>query len=402
MSLYANNAVDGRVTQLSVASAPEYTIMIIAGEASGDIHGANLVQAMKQEMPHVSFFGTGGEHMKAAGVQLMYDLSELAVLGLVEVLKKLMTFRRIFRHLVTLLSQERPDAVILIDYPGFNIRFAQRAKLLGIPVHYYISPQLWAWLPSRIKKIKKSVDSMTVIFKFEKDFYTSYGMSVDFFGHPLVDALEAPFSRDTALSRLGLAVSDTVIGLFPGSRKQEVLRILPAMLETAKLIREKDSRIKVAISIAHDMVKPVIQQCVQASGIQDILFIERDRHYALVNACSLALVASGTITLEMAFYTVPCIIMYRVSFITWLIGRFLIRVPALGLVNLLSEKPFIPEFIQHAIKPRVIAQEVWCLLQDTERTDTMRRNLAIVKQGLGEKGASVKAAHALLERIYSK
>jgi len=374
-------------------------ILIIAGEPSADLFGASLIKAILAKSPDIKFIGMGGELMKAADADLYYDLGKISVIGFAEVIKKLPLYKKIFKDLSAKLDSEKPDAVILIDYPGFNLSFAKEAKKKRIPVIYYISPQVWAWHKSRIKTIKKLVDKMLVLFEFEKDLYKQYGIDATFVGHPLVDVVKTTIldvgDRHACPLRFGLDPAKKTIALLPGSRKTEVKKVLPVMLKSAEIIAEKQKNIQFIIIKSSIVDRNIYEDIVGARCSVPLHIVDHDRYDAI--ACSdFALVASGTATLETAILGVPMALVYKVSFLTWLLARILIKIPYIGLVNVVAGEKIIPEFIQFGASPKKIAQECTDIMQSPARISKIKIALALVRKKLGPPGASANAASEVL------
>ncbi len=382
--------------------------MMIAGESSGDLHGGQLALALKKIRPQVQMFGLGGTAMRQAGVEILADPTSIAVIGLVEVLRHLSTFRDLFRQAVTVLDERRPDLVVLIDYPGFNLRFAQEVKRRGIRLIYYISPQLWAWDPGRIHTIKKLVDRMLVVFPFEKGLYERAGVPVTFVGHPLLDLVKPTLPRLEALQRLGLQDGLPIIGLLPGSREVEVRRILPVLLAAGERLRESlPSTARFVLIKAPHLSWDLYRESLNRSNLNPKVVERWD--YDCIHACDLVLVASGTATLECALLDRLMLIIYKTSWPTYLISRLVIRIPMIGLVNvvasadsssgLIADRKIAPELIQRNASPGKIAQAVMELWQSADRRQEMKSAFQKIKQGLGDPGASERAAQVILEEL---
>jgi len=367
--------------------------MILAGEVSGDIHGGHLVRELKKSLPDMEFIGMGGSQLEKEGVHLLYHLKDLAVMGLTEVIRKYFHFRRIFYHLAQVLKKERPVALILIDYPGFNVRFARIAKKVGIPVIYYISPQIWAWAKWRRRIIARRVDKMFVIFPFEKSFYQGTGLNVEYVGHPLVDKL-GPSSGPVPSSgkREG---QELVVGLLPGSRTHEVERLFPLMVEVAKILRQELPQIHFLASAVNENLHQMMKK--EEKGLP--LEVFKGEASEIMKRSNLVLVASGTATLESALLLTPMVIVYKVSFLTWLLARMLIRLPYIGLVNIVGEKKIVPEFIQFSAKAQAIADEVSSILRSPEKVERIKKELSLVKAAIGAKGASQRAAQGIVQYL---
>ena len=369
-------------------------VVIVAGEASADLHGSNLVKAMKHLDPDIKFRGIGGKKMERAGVKLLFSSSDMAVVGLTEVLSRFQTIVRASKKLKSTLKDKRPDLLILIDYPDFNIHIAGIAKRLQIPVLYYISPQVWAWRKRRVKKISRRVDRMAVILPFEEEFYRRRGMKVDYVGHPLLDAFEG---KKTDHDSLLPEFRYPVVGLLPGSRKEEIRNLLPVMVEATGLLGRRYSDMRCVLPLAPTIDPEFVESFIHNSPVE-IKVIQGDVHEVL-SACDAALVASGTATLDAAIMCVPMAIAYKVSLVSYWLGRMLIKVPYIGLVNLIAGEEVVPELIQHEVTAERLAREVEIILEDRELRLKMKDKLKRVKEGLGKGGASERTAGIALEMM---
>jgi len=370
-------------------------LFIIAGEPSGDFHAANLIKAILSKNQNIRFLGMGGELMKAAGAVLYYNIGRISVIGFSEVINKLALYKKIAVDLASKLIYEKPDAVILVDYPGFNIPFAKLAKKINIPVIYYISPQVWAWDQGRIEILKSVVDKMLVFFKFEKTLYEKHSMNVSFVGHPLVETVKTSMSKENALKHFGLNPQGKIIALLPGSRKTEVAKVLPIMLKTCCRLRSVNGDTQFILIKSPIISDSIYEKILKKSNLK-INIISQKRHDA-VSCADFALVASGTATLETAMLKVPMALVYKVSFITWLIARLLIRIPYIGLVNIVAGEKIVPEFIQFGARPKKIAGECLKILQSPAVLSEMRNKLSGLKFSLGPEGASSNAANEVLK-----
>lgn len=363
-------------------------VLMVAGEASGDLHGGGVVRELLRLRPGTSVFGIGGDRMRGAGMELVHHIGEMAFMGFAEVLRNLPFIRRVERELEELLRRRRPDVVVLIDYPGFNLRFARTAKRHGIPVLYYISPQVWAWHRSRVRTMRRRVDAMKVVFPFEEAIYRAEGIDVEFVGHPLVDALGDAGPRNDVLRRHGLDPAGRVLGLFPGSRKQEIERILPAVGETALALHRKLG-VQAALGLAPALDEDLVRSRLPA-GLP-VRIVHGDTH-GLMQHADAAIVTSGTATLEAGWYGTPMAVVYKTSPVTYAIGRTLVDVPAIGLVNIVAGKTIVREFIQGGCAPGPLGAEMERLLTDADYADGMRRELAVIRERLGPPGASARVA----------
>jgi len=372
--------------------------MFVAGEASGDSHGAHLISALRALDPKINFTGLGGPQMQSAGLVLYEDLTKFAVVGFSEVLKHYSEFKRIFDQFVTRVEQLKPDAVVLIDYPGFNLRLAKVLKEKGFKVIYYISPQVWAWKENRVKLIQKYVDKMLVLFPFEKKFYTKHGLDVELVGHPLVDTVKATITKDDLLPSLGLDPNKLTIGLLPGSREKEVEKLLPVMAETAKQLYKEYPNMQFLVMKAPTISFHFLKSHLE--GTKELpLRIVPDRAYDGINACDVCIVASGTATLETAILKKPMVVVYKTSLITYFLAKSFIKIPYIGLVNVVAGKKIVPECIQNEATPENIAREIKNIFTDEVKIADIKAELGKVKESLGQPGASERAARKILEII---
>ncbi|MCZ6776542.1 MAG: lipid-A-disaccharide synthase [Ignavibacteria bacterium] len=367
-------------------------VMMIAGEASGDLHGSGVVRELKRRVPSIDVFGMGGDKMEAEGMELIYHMSSLCLMGFVEVLKNIPMIRSVEQKLERLLEQRKPAVVVLIDYPGFNLRFARKAKEHGVKVLYYISPQVWAWNKGRVKKMKRVVDKMDVVFPFEVDIYTQENIDVEFVGHPLAETLRSSCSRESFFQKHKFNVSNKLLGLFPGSRPQEIKDILPTLVAAASKLQRIHS-VQVAIGVAPNLSLDLYNRFTR--GDCSITLIENGT-YDLMEHSDAIIVASGTATLESGWFGTPMVVVYRTSPVTYFIGRLLVNVPHIGLVNIVARKPVVPEFVQHEMNPENLVNSVSRILQDEAYAQAMRTELSIVKKKLGAPGASGRVADGII------
>ena len=364
-------------------------LMVISGEASGDLHGGNVVQRLKLLRPDLEIIGTGGDNLAAAGARLFYRVEDLAVIGFSEVLKVYKHLKAVFDDLVRKLDEEKPDAVLLIDYPAFNLKFAGEAKKRGIKVIFYIAPQVWAWKKNRIHKIKALVDELIVLFPFEVDFFKKEGMKTHCFGHPLLDIAEPTLDRKDFIQKWQLSPTKKTISLLPGSRKNEIAKHLPLLCETAKQIARERDDIQFIYPLA-----PTVSKASVASDLYQknpsITLIEADTYNTIAHS-DLALVTSGTATLETAILKTPLIIIYKSSLVTYLIGKYMLRIKAIGLPNIIADREIVPED-PHFVSPGKIANWVNYYLTNGEAYLKIKQNLIELRSQLGEKGAYQKTA----------
>ncbi len=372
-------------------------ILIIAGEASGDLHGANLVREIKRLDSSLRFFGVGSKGMREAGVEMLADASEISVVGLTEVLLHIREIFGVMRRLKLFLRRERPDLLILIDFPDFNIRLGRAAKELGIPVLYYISPQVWAWRRGRIKQIARIVETMVVVFPFEVELYRTAGVDVRFVGHPLADVVRSEYSSTEARRRLGLDGSRPAVALLPGSRKKEIAGLLPDMLEAAALLKNSFPDLQFILPVAPTLDRDFVGGYV-AQGRVPVQIVD-GRVYDVLRASNAAIVASGTATLETGLMAVPMVIVYRVSRLSYLIGRMLVDAENVGLVNIVAGKRIVPELIQDEMTPQNIAAAVSRILSDPSYRREVEAGLERVRLTVGATGASARTAAVVMEQL---
>jgi len=370
-------------------------LAVVAGEASGDLHAAHVVRELRKLDPDLETFGIGGDLLGRQKMELIHHASELGMVGLFNVLRHLPMFMRIMRDLMERIERERPDAVLLVDYPGFNMRVAKRCKALGLRVVYFISPQIWAWRRGRVRHIAETVDHMIVLFPFEEEFYREHGVPVSYVGHPIIEQL-AGVRRAPRKDALRVA-------LLPGSRKMEVETLLPAMLDAvAALKRGADvssaqpinvnAFIVQAPTIEHERLEQIVRK-----KNADVPILPHDRGEAIA-AADVALTSSGTATLECAVLGTPTIVMYRLSRLTYLAALKLVKVPFFSLVNIVAEKEVVPELIQQDVNGERIAAEVRRMIEPANY-ERITRELAEVRARLGEEGASRRAAEAIMSVV---
>ena len=365
-------------------------IMIIAGEASGDLHGSKLVLAMREKNGHLFFCGIGGQALRDAGVKIIVDASQLAVVGISEVFSKMPGLFRGMSVAKKLLKSLKPDLLIIIDFPDFNLHIAGAAKKLVIPVLYYISPQVWAWRPGRVKKIRKIVDHVAVILPFEEKFFRKHQIQATFVGHPLLDThllLEESSNEKNA-------EDIPVIGLLPGSRDREIAKLLPVMLQSARILLERDKNMKFIVSVAPSMERKFVETIVEEHRGEYDFELVSDTVENVLKRCRLAVVASGTVTLEAAIFGIPMIIIYKVSPFTYWLGRMLVRsrVKNFGLVNLIAGREISPELLQGEVSSEKIADMAFEMLNDASKLEKTRNELLGIKDMLGGAGASKRVA----------
>ena len=369
---------------------PSKQIMIVAGEQSGDLHGSNLVKAMHDIDPALRFYGIGGRRMRDAGVELMADAADMAVVGLTEVAGKLGMILGVLRRMKQALKERKPALLILIDYPDFNLLLGKAAKKSGVRIFYYISPQIWAWRKGRIEKIRRIVDKMAVILPFEEPFYRQAGMDVAFVGHPLLDVVQRKYARPEALRRFDLREGITTVGLLPGSRKGEAARLLPVMLKAAAILMRRRPPVQFVLPLADALDRDFVETMIRQESVP-VRVVPNDI-YDVIGVSDIAVVASGTATLETALLGTAMVIVYKVSPLSYRIGARIIRVTHIGLANLIAGKTIVPELIQHDASPERIAEEVADILGNETRMHWIKEELNRIRERLGSAGASERAA----------
>ncbi|HIP38695.1 MAG TPA: lipid-A-disaccharide synthase [Desulfocapsa sulfexigens] len=378
-------------------------VMIIAGEASGDLHGARLVKAMLAKRSDLSFCGMGGKELIAAGVDVLFDAKKIAVVGLAEVFSHLPDILKARKILKTTLREEQPSLLILIDFPDFNLMLAKFAKKLGIPVFYYITPQVWAWRTGRVETISERVDRVGVILPFEEEFFRSHGLDAEYVGHPLLDSVKITCNRDEFCQSHEIDSGSICIGLLPGSRKKEIASLLPILLQTALRLQQTSKKKMVFLL---PLASTISEKEIRENGLDDFgeeldIRLIKENRYDMMAACDAAVVVSGTVTLEMALLDTPMVVIYKVSSGTYRLGKLLINkdLKYFSLVNLIAESDVVPELFQEEVTPERIEEEVSAILFDTERRDKMLRGLELVRERMGDAGASEKAAGLALGLI---
>ena len=371
------------------------TIYFVAGEASGDNHGAGLIRSLRELDDHLYFIGRGGPQMRMiAGEQFKNWIDDAAVLGLWEVIKKYGYFRKQFHETLNEIDESKADAVVLIDYPGFNLRLARalRRRSTKRKIIYYISPQVWAWNRGRIKKMARFVDLMLCIFPFEAELYSKSGLRTEFVGHPMVERLRA--------RKIDIERDPNLIGLFPGSRCREVRKIFPILIETVDELRNQRADLHFEVAAASKALATEISAALTAAHVKDGLFhVVTDETAATMQRASVGIIASGSATLEAAYFRLPYVLIYKVAWPTYLAARLVVNVKYLGMPNLLANKEVVPEFIQHRARPNTIAKAALQLVNDPVARDEMISEFDRIVAKLGEGGASERAARAIVEEL---
>jgi len=374
--------------------------MLVAGEVSGDLHGAHLVEAIQNINPEIEFFGVGGDGLEKRGMRLLHHVRSLSVVGISEAFRKLRIALNTLRELKEAMEREGPDLVILIDYPEFNLRLAKFARQREIPVLYYISPQIWAWRPRRVKAIAKRVRKMVVLFPFEVPLYQAVGVDVEWVGHPLLDIVRPSLSKEKALEQFGIDPEKKTIALLPGSRMEEVNRLLPPMLDSTVFLRREMPELQFIIPLAPGISEATLSP--RMKNISTPIKVIKGFAYDVMNLSDLIITASGTATLEAAILEKPMVILYKVSSLSSWVARALIRVKHIGLVNLVAGKEIAKELLQENVSPERIAEEGLRLLRDPVLYGKTVKAMAEVRRNLGEPGAASRAARIVLSLLYDR
>jgi len=378
-------------------------VVIIAGEASGDAHAARLVNELKKLDDSIQFRGMGGDHLREAGVDVFIDMAEIAVVGFIEVLMKYNLIKAELNKLKQDIERQPPDLLILVDYQEFNQRLAAFAKSIGVKVLFYIGPQVWAWRPKRVYKMGRIVDHMAVIMPFEKVLYDDASVPVTFTGHPLTDEVARDKTKQQAREQLQIK-DKTTVGLFPGSRGGEITNILPILLESAKLIQqaqENKTDIQFVLPVANTISAENLTPFEAALKELSVITIE-NQFYDVAQACDVVLTASGTATLELGLLEIPMVIVYKTSAITFYIGKKLVSLKHIGLVNIIPGKEVVKEFLQNDAKPSLIAAEALHLLNDKNYYDSMQHELSLIRQQLGDGNGSKNVAELAWKMLHNK
>ena len=368
-------------------------IMFSAGEASGDTHGASVAKALLSKHPDATLFGMGGDLMKAAGVDIIYDIEQLGFIGIVEIIKHLPTFFKLRTFLKEAMLREKPDVLVCIDYPGFNMKLAKVAHDLGIPVVYYIAPTIWAWNKGRGKDIAKTVTKVASIFPFEAEAYQEFGVDVEFVGNPLVDIVKPTMTREEACTYFGASPEARNILLMPGSRKQEVQGLLPTMLSAAEELAKSRSDLAFFLPRAHTIPRADLETIIQKYSVP--ITITEGNNYDLMQICTACIAASGTATLETALMNVPTLLIYKVAPITYGIGKLLVNIKDIGLPNIIAKRRVIPELLQGEVTVSNVCHEMSQILDNTSIYERMKLDLAKVKVDLGAPGAVQRVADVI-------
>jgi lipid-A-disaccharide synthase len=368
------------------------SIFISAGDPSADFPGKNLIDDILRRCPGLDIFGLGGPQMQNAGLSPLADHRDLAILGFWEVLPKFAFFRTLMKKAVASITERRPRVIILMDYPGFNLRLARKVKPLGIPIIYYISPQVWAWGGRRLSSIRETVDRMLVIFPFEVEFYRQHGIEAEFVGHPIVDRFQSVPDKRTCRDEIRFD-GNPLIALLPGSRVQEVKRMLPAMADAAENIKSKLSSATFVVAGVTNVGSNIYDGIVGGRDI-DVRYGETPE---IINGADFVIASSGTATIETAYFATPMVVVYKTGFLTYQIARRLIKLDAIGMVNIVADRKIVPELIQGGANGSAIAKSALDILSDSSRLKAMTADLTEVRQKLGEGDAARRAVDAIVK-----
>jgi lipid-A-disaccharide synthase len=369
-------------------------LLLVAGEASGDLHAGNLARALLSAQPTLHLLGVGGSRMRKAGVELLFDIHDLAVVGAVEAVRSLRTLWQVYRSILQTVQRRPVDAVVLIDFPGFNLKLAQAMARRGIPVLYYIAPQIWAWHPGRVKAIRRLVRKLFVILPFEVELYREAGVEAEFVGHPLLDLIPSTGSRPEACDRCGLDATAPVVGILPGSRRSEIRYLLRPLLQAAASVRREVPGAQFILPLADTLQPSEVRYELAAASLP--IRLVQGQTYDVMQAADVLLVASGTATLEAALIGTPMVIVYKAHPLTYGLARLLMRVTSIGLPNVIAGRRIVPELWQYEVTGDNIAAQALALLRQQERAASVRAELAALRGGLGAPGVPARVAAGIL------
>jgi lipid-A-disaccharide synthase len=358
--------------------------LIIAGEASGDLHGSNLVSALKVLMPHARFTGMGGSRMREAGVETLFGIERMGTVGVIEVLGEFDHYYKVYRTLMKEIASGKYDAVILIDYPTLNLRLAKQGRRFDCPVFFFISPQIWAWRKGRIHDIRESVSKMFVILPFEEKLYLNAGVDAEFLGHPFVDMVHPSRAREQSREKYSLKPEVKTIGILPGSRLNEVNSLLDVMIQAGEKIRKELGSCQFLLPVADSIDPDLIRQRLGENSL-GIQLVEGET-YDVMNSCDMLIIASGSATLEAGILGCPMVIIYKLNPLTYFLAQLLVKVPLVGLVNIVAEEEVVPELIQNKVTAENISAEVLKVLKVPEKAKAVRERLLKIRESLGEPG----------------
>jgi len=370
---------------------PTRRALIVTGEASGDLHGANLIRAAALVDPGLSFFGVGGKRMAEAGCEILIPSEKLAVMGLVEVLANIRVISRAMKELRAVLEgKDRPDVLILIDYPGFNLRLAAYAKKAGVPVLYYISPKVWAWRQGRVKRIASVVDKLALIFPFEEKYFQGLDVDVEYVGNPLMDEVQHLRDRSEVLRQHGIEETAPVVGLFPGSRRNEIHYNFSTLVRSAKWILREKPAVQFLLPVAPSLDREMFQALLAEESLPVTLTDENI--YDVAHACDAVICVSGTVTLQTALADTPMAVVYKMAPLSFAVAKRLVKIAHVSLVNIVAEQAVVKEFLQEEATAENIGNEILRILDSQEYRDTIRQGLSLVKEKIGSPGCSARVA----------
>ncbi len=372
-------------------------IMLVVGETSGDNLTAQLVNQVRTVNPNVNFTGVGGPKMRQAGVDLLIDSTQLSCTGFIQPLIRLPYFYKMFKQLEKILKNNPPDLLVLVDFPSFNLRLAKVAKKAGVKILYYVSPQVWAWATWRVKQIRKNIDIMAVIFPFEETFYQQHNVSATFVGHPLLEHAKMSNSKAAICELLTLDPNKRILGLLPGSRRGEAQQLLPIILAAAKQLKAKYPDLQFVLPIAPSLSKQTIQAEIQKYNLD--VNIVHDHFYDVLGICDAAIITSGTATFQAGLMQTPNVIIYKASFITYLLARLLSKVDFLGICNIIAGKPIVKEFLQYDATAKNLTNEISRLFEDKSYYDNMKQELLEVREKLSESNVKTTVSQLVNQLI---
>ena len=375
-------------------------VMIIAGEASGDLHAGKIVHHIHQQVPGIQFFGIGGEDMRAAGVETLVDSAELAVVGLIEVLAHRKVIFGALHQMEAILRNDPPDLLVLVDYPEFNLRLAKTAKQAGVKVLFYISPQVWAWRQKRVHTIRDRVDMMAVVFPFEEAFYRQHDVPVKFVGHPLVNELDIIDDPSKLKQEFGLDATLKTIGLFPGSRRSEIKRLLPIILESANRLYKARKDIQFILPVASTLNRANIESCLSRYDLPIKLI--SGRSHEVIQVCDTIISVSGTVTLEIALFGVPVVVINKIAWLSYFIVKSMIKIPYIALCNIIADEEVVPELIQAKATPDNICRKTMRFLDDDNYREQTINRLRAIRAKLGKEDGIENIAQVILDMLSDK
>jgi len=372
-------------------------VMFSAGESSGDQHAANMFKELQKQLPDVQGLGMGGTKMLQAGIDIRFDSSNIAVIGLIEVLKHYAEIRSALKLMQTIVVAEKPDLLVCVDYKEFNLKLARFAKKQGVKVLFYVSPQVWAWRPGRVLTYGKAIDMMAVIFPFETAYYEAEQVPVTYVGHPSVDKVHPLNSKAEDISKFSLLADDPVVGILPGSRMNEIKRMLPVMLTAAEKLQKRDINIQFVLPQADSITDELLQTFLQQSSVE--IKVIKNQPYDVIQCCDAIMTTSGTASLEIALLQIPMVIAYRLSAITFFFAKYLVNTQFIGLPNIVAGKGIIKELIQHDLTVDNLADEIDKILENKGYREKMLTELAMVKDKLGQGGGSKNMADLAVQML---